>query len=75
MSKKLEGQCFQPILPLTSATLYLPLVDRLDKLNQTLSTAINSPRNLYVSSPESISDAVSILADINRMNIQSSGLG
>lgn len=51
------------------------VVDRLDKLNQTLSTAINSPRNLYVSSPEPISDAVSILADINRMNIQSSGLG
>ncbi|MGL5923089.1 tape measure protein [Chroococcidiopsis sp.] len=51
------------------------VVDRLDKLNQTLATAINSPRSLYVSSPEPVTDAVSILADINRMNIQSSGLG
>ncbi|MGL4617589.1 MAG: hypothetical protein ACRCZS_00790, partial [Chroococcidiopsis sp.] len=51
------------------------VVDRLDKLNQTLATAVNSPRSLYVSSPEPVTDAVSILADINRMNIQSSGLG
>lgn len=51
------------------------LEDRLDKLNQNLVSAINSPRSLYVSSPEPITDAVSILADINRMNVQSSGLG
>jgi len=49
--------------------------ERLDKLNSSLATAVNSPRNLYVSSPEPVSDAVSILADINRMNTQSSGLG
>lgn len=51
------------------------LVDRLDRLNQTLASAINSPSSLYVSSPEPVTDAVSILADISRMNIQSSGLG
>ncbi|MGL4618746.1 MAG: tape measure protein [Chroococcidiopsis sp.] len=51
------------------------LEERLDRLNGTLAAAVNSPRNLYVSSPEPVTDAVSILADINRMNIQSSGLG
>lgn len=49
--------------------------ERLDKLNSSLAAATNSPRNLYVSSPEPVSDAVKIMADINRMNIQSSGLG
>ncbi|MGL5922737.1 hypothetical protein, partial [Chroococcidiopsis sp.] len=48
---------------------------RLDKLNETIGKAINSPRSLYVSSPEPITDAVSILADLNRLNVQSSGLG
>lgn len=51
------------------------LIDLTSKGLDINSRAINSPRNLHVSSPEPITDAVSILADINRMNIQSSGLG
>ncbi|MGL4621500.1 MAG: tape measure protein, partial [Chroococcidiopsis sp.] len=51
------------------------LIDLTSKGLDINSRAINSPRNLHVSSPEPVTDAVSILADINRMNIQSSGLG
>lgn len=51
------------------------LIDLTSKALDINSRAINSPRSLHVSSPEPVSDAVSILADINRMNIQSSGLG
>ena len=51
------------------------LIDLTSKALDINSRAINSPRNLHVSSPEPISDAVKIMADINRMNIQSSGLG
>lgn len=48
---------------------------RLDTLNKTMSNAINSPRSLYVSSPNPVTDAAKIMSDVTRQSVLGAGLG
>lgn len=48
---------------------------KLDQLNKTLVTAAASPRNLYVSSTQPVTDAAQIYSDISRGMVTAAGLG
>ena len=48
---------------------------KLSRLIEVTSSSLNSPRNLYVSSPNPVSDASQIYAEISRGMVTASGLG